>query len=373
MNSQILQIGPRITCLPVIHGSGDFALAVRRLMLERSFDCVAVPLPRVVPGGCGAGDRASADADDCDAGGAAAVYDRVVAGRMTRIRDLDQQDERRGGRTDAQLCADRSLPAGDRGAAGGDERAHSAGVHRPGNGPLRAELGGAAGCVCPEAASRPSDSRRRCCRRSRGRRVSRCRTASSTWPAACGELETKHSSILFVCSILDWPWIREAYVEQTPVHSRGRPGRGDHALPARRANAAVPAGRAAVHHRTVRAGAGRAGGRRESVDRRRQGAAHRGSRRRYKDDLKRRARKITPHLAAAVPEVHSQSVAVRAAVHARSLHARDRRQADGRRSVRAARGRDGPRVSAATKPAACAPVTLGIDRAPLAGRRDRRA
>src|SRR5437773_12426677 len=45
MISQVLQLSPHITCLPVIHGSGDFALAVRRVMLERSFDCVAVPLP----------------------------------------------------------------------------------------------------------------------------------------------------------------------------------------------------------------------------------------------------------------------------------------------------------------------------------------
>ena len=43
--SPILQLTPRITLLPIIHGSGEFALAVRRLMLERSFDCVAVPLP----------------------------------------------------------------------------------------------------------------------------------------------------------------------------------------------------------------------------------------------------------------------------------------------------------------------------------------
>ncbi len=28
------------------------------------------------------------------------------------------------------------------------------------------------------------------------------------------QLEERHRSILFVCSILDWPWIREAYVEQ---------------------------------------------------------------------------------------------------------------------------------------------------------------
>src|SRR4051794_7345829 len=45
MTSEVLRLGPRVTCLPVIHGSGDFAVAVRRLMLEQAFDCVAVPLP----------------------------------------------------------------------------------------------------------------------------------------------------------------------------------------------------------------------------------------------------------------------------------------------------------------------------------------
>src|SRR6266481_5943985 len=45
MTSDVLRLGPRIICLPVIHGSGDFAVAVRRLMLEESFDCIAVPLP----------------------------------------------------------------------------------------------------------------------------------------------------------------------------------------------------------------------------------------------------------------------------------------------------------------------------------------
>jgi len=43
--SQVLQLGPKITVFPVIHGSGDFAIEVRRLMLEQSFDCLAVPLP----------------------------------------------------------------------------------------------------------------------------------------------------------------------------------------------------------------------------------------------------------------------------------------------------------------------------------------
>ena len=45
MLSDVLQLSPRITCLPVIHGSGDFAVEVRRVMLEHRFDCLAVPLP----------------------------------------------------------------------------------------------------------------------------------------------------------------------------------------------------------------------------------------------------------------------------------------------------------------------------------------
>ncbi len=42
---ELLRIGPKIALLPVIHGSGQFAVTVRRWMLEASFDCVAVPLP----------------------------------------------------------------------------------------------------------------------------------------------------------------------------------------------------------------------------------------------------------------------------------------------------------------------------------------
>lgn len=41
----LLRIGPCAAVLPVIHGSGQFALTVRRWLLEESFDCVAVPLP----------------------------------------------------------------------------------------------------------------------------------------------------------------------------------------------------------------------------------------------------------------------------------------------------------------------------------------
>ncbi len=40
-----LKLSPNVTLAPVIHGSGDFAVEIRRLMLAEKFDCLAVPLP----------------------------------------------------------------------------------------------------------------------------------------------------------------------------------------------------------------------------------------------------------------------------------------------------------------------------------------
>src|SRR5581483_1550704 len=37
------------------------------------------------------------------------------------------------------------------------------------------------------------------------------------------DLEQRNKSILFVCSILDWPWIREAYVEQQEPAAEDEP------------------------------------------------------------------------------------------------------------------------------------------------------
>jgi hypothetical protein len=45
MFDESLRFSARLTVLPIIHGSGDFALEVRRLLLDNHFDAVAVPLP----------------------------------------------------------------------------------------------------------------------------------------------------------------------------------------------------------------------------------------------------------------------------------------------------------------------------------------
>ena len=45
MIDPVLEIGPHVTALPIVHGSGDFAWEVRRIMASNDFDCLAVPLP----------------------------------------------------------------------------------------------------------------------------------------------------------------------------------------------------------------------------------------------------------------------------------------------------------------------------------------
>ena len=44
-HADVLAIGTRIRALPVIHGSGDCAIRVREELLDRPYDCLAVPLP----------------------------------------------------------------------------------------------------------------------------------------------------------------------------------------------------------------------------------------------------------------------------------------------------------------------------------------
>ncbi|MGL5097036.1 MAG: hypothetical protein ACRDD1_15720, partial [Planctomycetia bacterium] len=40
-----LSLGPRLTLMPVLHGSGDMAVRVREELLSGGYDCLAVPLP----------------------------------------------------------------------------------------------------------------------------------------------------------------------------------------------------------------------------------------------------------------------------------------------------------------------------------------
>jgi hypothetical protein len=45
MSHALFKFSERITAIPIVHGSGDFAVEIRRIMLAEKFDCLAVPLP----------------------------------------------------------------------------------------------------------------------------------------------------------------------------------------------------------------------------------------------------------------------------------------------------------------------------------------
>lgn len=49
-DAQILRLSPRIDLLPILHGSGDIAREVRETLIGKRYDCLAVPLPPSVEG-----------------------------------------------------------------------------------------------------------------------------------------------------------------------------------------------------------------------------------------------------------------------------------------------------------------------------------
>ncbi|MCU0876556.1 MAG: hypothetical protein MUF06_02020 [Pirellulaceae bacterium] len=302
MLSDVLKLGSRIVCLPVIHGSGEFALAVRRVMLQHSFDCVAVPLP---PSFQAAVERG---------------IDRLpAAGIVTQAEtphypaewspDLDA-DEDIEDESDAEF-ADASDDGGD-----DDEPTHSyvpIDPCQPVIAALRAALAERiprafidleTDRFVPQEALLPDAYALK--------QVAIERFAAAVLPAiprpadpqhqdrikhmAAGlrELETRHTSILFVCSLLDWPWIREAYTEE-------RASQAEHDL-------VEPPKLYAPDPRTLlfllgelpfitglyeRARAELEDDENLSIDGVKELLVT--ARERYRADLKRRARKITPH------------------------------------------------------------------------------
>ena len=115
-----LAISPRIRVMPIIHGSGEFAIQVREELLNRPYDCLAVPLPPSFQ------EEVEAAVEQLPA--ISVVVQVDARNRRRRCRDGDG----------IQLRADRSLPGGDRRPADGARRADRACVHRSRNAAVRA-------------------------------------------------------------------------------------------------------------------------------------------------------------------------------------------------------------------------------------------
>jgi hypothetical protein len=185
-----LAIGPRIRALPIIHGSGDYAVRVRAELLERPCDCLAVPLPPSFQG---------------------EVEEAV--GRLPAISAVVQRDAGREGFSYVPIDPCQGVIAALRLALGEHiPRAYvdletpwfEAGfaVFPDPYALKRVSAAGFAAAVLP-AIGPPAP----------GQHAERI-----AWMASrLRRLERRHRAIVFVCSLLDWPWVRQAYRDNEPA------------------------------------------------------------------------------------------------------------------------------------------------------------
>jgi hypothetical protein len=188
--ADFLTIGPRIRVLPIIHGSGDFAIRVREELLARPYDCLAVPLPPSFQ-------------DDVEA----AIEELP---RISIVTQLDVDDDESEGTTFSYVPIDpcQGVIAGLRTAMG--ERIarafidletprfeRSSAVFPDPYALKRVSPEGFAAAVLP-AIPPPSP----------GQHADRIAHMAGRLRV----LEGKYKSILFVCSLMDWPWVRDAYM-----------------------------------------------------------------------------------------------------------------------------------------------------------------
>lgn len=190
-----LRIGRKVAVLPVIHGSGDFALRVRQELLDRPYDCLAVPLPPSF----------QADVE-------AAVL-RLPAVSAVIQRDADAPDD--DGPRFSYVPIDPSQPVIAAIRLAFEERIPRAFID------AETDRFEAQGAAFPDPYAL--------------KKVSPAAFAASVLPAIpppiteqhrtriafmaarLRELEREHDAILFVCSLLDWPWIKDAYDRRLPA------------------------------------------------------------------------------------------------------------------------------------------------------------
>jgi len=213
----LLQLGQRLAVLPVIHGSGQFALTVRRWILETEFDCVAVPLPESF--------RESVESAVLELPRPAIVLQPP----SPRFSSLDEGHDWSSPNWDGS-------PEADAEAIDADELDPVSYVPIDPCQPVIMSIRAAMGEHIPRAyidletdpfrpysAVMPDPYA--------VRHVSPEKFAAAILPSIhrppdeqtrarivymasrLAELEQKHQHVLFVCSVLHWPWIREAYSE----------------------------------------------------------------------------------------------------------------------------------------------------------------
>jgi len=189
-----LRVGPRVRALPIIHGSGDFAIRVREELLARPYDCVAVPLPPSFQ-------------EDVEA----------AVERLPAISAVVQRDADDDGFSYVPIDPCQGVIAAIRTAIGERIPREFIDKETPSFEPQAAAFPdpyalktvspeGFAAAVLP-AIPPPAE----------GQHAGRI-----AWMAGrLRELGRRYRSTLLVCSLLDWPWIRDAYRRRSEAEEPG--------------------------------------------------------------------------------------------------------------------------------------------------------
>jgi len=191
-SDDFLTISPRIRVMPIIHGSGDFAIQVRDELLSRPYDCVAVPLPPSFQ-------------DDVEAAVEQLPVISVVVQVDAESGDADTEHEPGFSYVPIDPC--QGVIAALRTARGERIARAFIDLETPWFEPVTGSFPDpyalkrvklerfAAAVLAAVPPPVPGQNSRRI-----------------NWMAArLRELESRHRSVLFICSILDWPWIRDAF------------------------------------------------------------------------------------------------------------------------------------------------------------------
>ena len=208
-SSPVLQFSDRVYCLPIIHGSGDFAIEVRRVMLSQRFDCLAVPLPpsfqqdveRAIPflpsislvmqeepPDIAATEWTGDDSDEDD-----------EDDELERTFSYVPVDPCQGVITALRIAIEERLPRKFVDLETSQFDSYQAGLPDP-YALKQVSPEKFAAALLPSIAQLPS-----------GQPQDRVIHMA----ARLRQLETQYEHVLFVCSIIDWPWIREAFTERT--------------------------------------------------------------------------------------------------------------------------------------------------------------
>lgn len=202
---ELFRVSPRIQILPVIHGRGDFAVAVRRVMLSEKFDCLAVPLPPSFQ-------TDVEDAIQMLPAPTMVVQDNSASYATEWQPDQDEANEEGPTLSYVPIDPCQGVIAALRFALGERMTRAFIDLETAQFEPYAASLPDAyalktvalerfAGAVLTALPRLPE-----------GQSTDRVVHMATR----LRELEQRHSSILLVCSIEQWPWIREAYTNDTP-------------------------------------------------------------------------------------------------------------------------------------------------------------